>query len=73
MFDDGPPLLEVCLFDFADDLYGRQIDVAFIGWLRHEQKFETIVHLKSALLADAAQAREALARAGGAFPALGEI
>ena len=73
MFDDGAPLLEVYLFDFDGDLYEQTIDVAFIGWLRHEQKFETIEHLKSAMLADAAQAREALARAGGAFPALGAV
>ena len=40
MFDDGAPLLEVFLFDFNGDLYGQTIDVAFIGWVRHEQKFE---------------------------------
>jgi riboflavin kinase/FMN adenylyltransferase len=73
MFDDGAPLLEVNLFDFKDDLYGQAIDVAFIGWIRHEQKFETIEMLQRAMLADAAQARDALRRAGNAFPALGEI
>jgi len=73
MFDDGAPLLEVYLFDFAGDLYGQTIDVAFIGWLRHEQKFETIEQLKDAMLADAAQARDALARARDAFPVLGEV
>ncbi len=39
-FDDGAPLLEVFLFDFDGDIYGQVIDVAFIGWIRHEQKFE---------------------------------
>jgi riboflavin kinase / FMN adenylyltransferase len=73
MFDNGGPLLEVFLFDFDGDLYGQTIDVAFIGWLRHEQKFETIEQLKQAMLTDAAQARAALARAGEAFPVLGEI
>jgi riboflavin kinase/FMN adenylyltransferase len=73
MFDDGAPLLEVYLFDFAGELYGERIDVAFIGWIRHEQKFETIEQLKHAMLADAAQARDALARAGKAFPLLGEV
>ncbi len=71
MFDDGAPLLEVFLFDFDGDLYGQTIDVAFIGWLRHEQKFDTIEGLKEAMLADAAQARAALARAGDAFPGAG--
>jgi riboflavin kinase/FMN adenylyltransferase len=73
MFDDGAPLLEVFLFDFDGDLYGRTIDVAFIGWIRHEQKFESIEALKQHMASDAAQARDALKRAGGAFPVLGEI
>jgi riboflavin kinase/FMN adenylyltransferase len=73
MFDDGAPLLEVFLFDFDGDLYGRTIDVAFIGWIRHEQKFESIEALKQHMAADAAQARDALKRAGKAFPLLGEI
>jgi riboflavin kinase/FMN adenylyltransferase len=73
MFDNGAPLLEAFLFDFDGDLYGQQIDVAFIGWIRHEQTFESVEALQHAIAADAAQARDALARAGGAFPALGEI
>jgi riboflavin kinase/FMN adenylyltransferase len=73
MFDDGAPLLEVFLFDFDGDLYGQTLDVAFMGWIRHEQKFESIEQLKDHMLADAAQARDVLARSGDAFPALGEI
>jgi riboflavin kinase / FMN adenylyltransferase len=72
-FDDGAPLLEVFLFDFDDDLYGQTIDVAFIGWIRHEQKFESIETLKRHMIADVAQARDALKRAGRAFPLLGDI
>ena len=73
MFDNGGPLLEVNLFDFAGDLYGQAIDVAFIGWIRHEQTFESVEVLKRAMDADAAQARDALARAKDAFPLLEEI
>ena len=73
MFDDGAPLLEVFLFDFDRDLYGQAIDVAFIGWIRHEQKFESIETLKRHMTADVAQARDALKRVGNAFPALGDI
>jgi len=61
-FDNGAPLLEVFLFDFDGDLYGQVIDVALVGWIRHEQ-----------MMADAAQARDALKRAGKAFPKLGEF
>jgi riboflavin kinase/FMN adenylyltransferase len=73
MFETGEALLEVFLFDFDGDLYGELIDVAFIGWIRHAQKFESIEALQAAMMADAIQARDALARAGDAFPALGEI
>jgi riboflavin kinase / FMN adenylyltransferase len=73
MFDKGAPLLEVHLFDFSGDLYGQSIDVAFIGWLRPEQKFASVEALRQAMAADAEQARAALARAGDAFPALGDI
>jgi riboflavin kinase/FMN adenylyltransferase len=73
MFDDGAPLLEVFLFDFDGDLYGQTMDVAFIGWIRHEQKFSSIEALQRHMMADVAQARDALARAGKAFPTLGEV
>ena len=73
MFDDGAPLLEVFLFDFDGDLYGQAIDVAFIGWIRHEQKFESIETLKRHMTADVGQARDALKRVGNAFPVLGDI
>jgi riboflavin kinase/FMN adenylyltransferase len=72
-FDDGAPLLEVFLFDFDGDLYGELIDVAFIGWIRHEQKFDSVETLQRHMQGDAAQARDALARARNAFPALGDI
>ena len=73
MFDGGAPLLEVYLFDFDGDLYGRSIDVAFIGWIRHEQTFDSVATLTRQIAADAAQARDVLARAGDAFPVLGDI
>jgi riboflavin kinase/FMN adenylyltransferase len=73
MFDNGAPLLEIFLFDFEGDLYGRKVDVAFIGWVRHEQNFPSIEALKRHMIADAAQARDALRRAGGAFPVLGQV
>lgn len=72
-FDNGAPLLEVFLFDYAGDFYGKVIDVAFISWVRGEEKFESIDDLKRHMDADAAQARAALARARDAFPVLGAI
>lgn len=72
-FDNGAPLLEVFVFDFSGDLYGKTVDVAFIGWIRSEQKFDSIEALKRHMDNDAAQAKDALARSAGAFPVLGAI
>jgi riboflavin kinase/FMN adenylyltransferase len=72
-FDNGAPLLEVHIFDFAGDLYGTPVDVAFIGWIRPELKFDHIDALVRRMDEDARLARAALARAPNAFPALGEI
>ena len=73
MFDNGGPLLEVNLFDFSGNLYGQAVDVAFIGWIRAEQKFDSVETLKRVMASDAAQAHDALRRAGAAFPELGDI
>lgn len=73
MFDNGAPLLEIFLFDFSGDLYGKAVDVAFIGWIRAEMKFDSIDALKDRMALDVAQAKDALARAGDAFPILGAM
>jgi riboflavin kinase/FMN adenylyltransferase len=68
MFDSGAVLLEVFLFDFDADLYGETIDIAFIGWLRHEQRFDSVDELVRRMQEDSARAREVLARASDAYP-----
>jgi riboflavin kinase/FMN adenylyltransferase len=68
MFDSGAVLLEVFLFDFADDLYGQSIDVAFIAWIREEKMFASVDELVQAVKDDSRRAREALDRAGDVFP-----
>ena len=73
MFDVGTVLLEVNLFDFAGDLYGQTIDVAFIGWVRPELSFDTIERLVRRMDEDSRLARLALARAPDAFPRLGLV
>jgi riboflavin kinase / FMN adenylyltransferase len=72
-FDNGAPLLEVFLFDFKGDLYGKVLDVAFIGFIREELKFDSIDALIRQMDDDSAKARAALAAAPGAFPKLGPI
>src|SRR6187399_2969424 len=70
-FDNGAPLLEVHVFDFSGDLYGAPLDVAFIGWIRPELKFDSVDALVRRMDDDARLARAALARTPGAFPPLG--
>jgi riboflavin kinase/FMN adenylyltransferase len=73
MFDQGTVLLEVFLFDFAGDLYGEMIDVAFLEWIRPERTFATVEDLVRRMNEDAQLARAALAAAPDAFPRLGQV
>jgi riboflavin kinase/FMN adenylyltransferase len=68
-FDDGAPLLEVHLFDFAGDLYGRRIEVEFLAWIRGEERFASPAALVARMDADSAEARRVL-RAGSEIPSV---
>src|SRR5246500_4292794 len=72
-FDNGAPLLEIFLFDFNGDLYGTTLDVAFIGFIRDESRFDSVDALVRQMDDDSARARAALAAAPAAFPKLGVI
>lgn len=52
--------LEVHLFDFRDDLYGRDVEVKFETKLRNEQKFESLAALKEQIRQDCENARSFL-------------
>ncbi len=56
------PLLEVHVFDFQGDLYGRAIEVEFIAKLRDEVKFDSVDLLQAQMKVDAAQARDLLSK-----------
>lgn len=60
MFDPPKELLEVNLFDFDGDLYGRTIEVGLYHYLRAEAKFDGIEALKVQMDADAKKARRLL-------------
>jgi riboflavin kinase/FMN adenylyltransferase len=53
-------LLEAHVFDFAGDLYGREIEVEFVAKLRDEERFPSLDALVAQMHADAAQARQIL-------------
>ncbi len=65
--------LEIFLFDFNGDLYGTTLDVAFIGFIREELRFDSVNALVRQMDDDSARARAALAAAPTAFPKLGVI
>jgi riboflavin kinase / FMN adenylyltransferase len=52
--------LEVNLFDFGGDIYGREITVALHTYIRAEVKFSGLDALKSQIASDAAEARRIL-------------
>jgi riboflavin kinase / FMN adenylyltransferase len=60
-FDDGHPVLEVFLFDFDADIYGREIEVSFIDKVRDDRKFANSDELVRQMDEDCAKARQILA------------
>jgi len=52
------PLLEVHLFDWSGDLYGRHLRVTFAKKLRDEETYDGLEALRAAIARDAAQAKE---------------
>lgn len=54
-YDDGPLLAEVHLPGFHGDLYGEQLDVAFLSRLRGEMTFDDLESLVSQIVNDVTQ------------------
>lgn len=63
MFDPPEELLEAHLFDFEGDLYGRQIEVDLIAYIRAEEKFDSIDALVAQIRSDETEARRILSAA----------
>ncbi len=60
-FDGQHQTLEVNVFRLKENLYGRQLQVAFVERLRGEQRFDSIEALKKQLRQDAIEAERILA------------
>ena len=60
-FDPPRELLEPHFFDFAGDLYGQEIEVAFHHFLRPEARFASIEALVAQMDSDCVEARRLLA------------
>ena len=61
-FDDGMPVLEVYLFDFSGDLYGREMEVEFIDFIRGDRKFHSVEELVAQMDEDIAKVQAVLAK-----------
>ena len=59
-FEPPRELLEPYFFDFAGDLYDREIEVAFHHFLRPEEKFDSLEDLVAQMERDCDRARELL-------------
>ena len=53
----GERVFEVHLFDFAETIYGEDLEITFRQFLRAEQKFPSLDALRAQIAQDAAQAR----------------
>jgi riboflavin kinase/FMN adenylyltransferase len=60
-FDPPVELLETMIFDWSGDLYERTIEVALVGFIRPEAKFDDMAALVKQMDADSAAARTLLA------------
>ncbi len=65
-FGENRPNLEVHLLDFSGDLYGAELSVALVAFLRPELKYTGIEPLVAQMQADVVAARAALAEAARA-------
>ena len=60
----GRAVLEVHLFDFSDDIYGKRITVRFLSKLRDEAKFSSVDALVAQMDQDAQRARDYFSQHG---------
>ncbi len=62
-FGDGAVAIEVFIFDFDGDLYGRDLRLYFVDRIRDERKFPDAATLQRAIVDDVARCRDILKEA----------
>ena len=50
--------IESFLFDFSEDIYGKEIEVFLISFVRPEKTFASVEELKAQMERDVAQAKQ---------------
>jgi riboflavin kinase / FMN adenylyltransferase len=63
MFDNARPPFEVFILDFDRDIYGETIEVALLGFVRGQEKFDGLDALIAAMDRDTQRARIMIAQA----------
>lgn len=64
MFNNERPPFETWIFDFDEDIYGREISVALIAHVRGQKVFNGLDELIAAMTADGLAAKDLLTRCG---------
>lgn len=57
---DNSPSLEIHLFDFQQELYGKLLSVDFVSCLREERRFSDLAALRKQIAIDCQQAKDVL-------------
>ena len=65
-FGEGARTVEAFILDFDGDLYGRDVALEFVGWLRPEERFDTVDALQEQVQRDVADTRAMLEPSVGA-------
>lgn len=60
-FGGSKRTVEIHVLDFQDDLYGKEIRVEFIEWLRGEKRFDNVEELKKQIFEDIKRGKAVLA------------
>ena len=61
MFGKNSPNLETYIFDFSGDIYGAQVSIALVEYLRPELSFDSVEALVEQMASDCEKAKETLA------------
>ena len=61
--NDRGVLLEVNIFDFNEDIYGKKIFISLIDFIRDEKKFDGIENLKKQIVMDVKLSKSILGNA----------
>ena len=62
MFGKNTPNLETYIFDFSGDIYGAQVSIALVEYLRPELSFDTVDILVKQMASDCEKAKEILCK-----------